>query len=129
GNRARWSIAIEHLDDQAASRKIARNFGQCVGGRLGEQTTRRTVTVDRPTDKIVRPCIADIGDQGWNDGPSIEEHCRALRRLLWSDKRGQRGQQSDHPPEFWHRPSTAAFKMNNTHLLCFMTQLYVFSRL
>src|SRR5271157_3769466 len=73
GNCARWPIAIEHLDYQAASREIARNFGQCVCSGLGEQATRRTVTVDRSTDKIVRTCIADVGDQAWNDGSRIDE--------------------------------------------------------
>src|SRR5262249_14411314 len=60
---ARGPIAIEPLDAQAGSREIARNFGQCICSRLGEQTTRRAVTVDRPTDKIVRAGIADVGDQ------------------------------------------------------------------
>src|SRR5271169_3800668 len=88
GNRARWPIAIEHLDYQAASREIARNFGQCVCSGLGEQTTRRAVIVDRPTDKIVRACIADVGDQAWNDSFRIDEHCRGLRRVRWRYGRG-----------------------------------------
>src|ERR1700745_338856 len=59
GNGARRPIAIKHLDDKAASRDVTRDLGQGVCGRLSEQTTRRAVTVDRPTDEIVRARITD----------------------------------------------------------------------
>src|SRR5262249_60658410 len=76
---ARRPITIESFDHQAARREIARNFRQCIGGRLGEQTTWRAVTVDRPTDKVVKTRIANIGKQSWDNAPSIDEHRPVLR--------------------------------------------------
>jgi hypothetical protein len=77
-------VAIEYLDDKAARGDIARHFGKRVSGSGCQQAMRRLITVDRPTDKIMRPGIANFGDQVRHDRCGIDECVRpdiCVRRL------------------------------------------------